>query len=439
MESVFQIETHHGSRPEELTKKNTDQDRIEHALINITSKLTSKILLSDALSDAYETLRPIIPFDRLGIALLDSARENLVLKWVRSQKPFNLVTVGYSAPIEGSSLKKILETGTPRIINDLNLYLRTSPQSHPTQRLVAEGIQSSLTFPLVHEQQCIGVIFFSSTKKNAYDTQHIRIFKPVATQLSLIVVLCELFSMSKDTAGSEQTFRTTLHDLRAPLAILKGFVSLLADDMTANIEESHEILNMMKKNCSSMEQLLNDLVEVNSMGHTLSLKKEPVRLESFLQEIKVIAQQIANKKEVQVNLEIPSQIPSFLQFDREKIKRVFENLVTNAVKYSKRGTSIIIGLKNLVSTIEFFVRDEGVGIKSEELNKLFKEFGKTSSRPTESESSTGLGLFIVKKIVELHGGSARAESIVGKGSTLYFTIPLLGSDSTTSMDCNYAF
>lgn len=132
---------------------------------------------------------------------------------------------------------------------------------------------------------------------------------------------------------------------------------------------------------------------------------------------------MASKKSMDFKLECVGDISGNAVFNSLNVRRVIDNLISNAVKYSKRGSMIRMVVTVTNTTLHFDVIDQGLGIPHTEFEKLFQEFGKTSVRPTEGESSSGIGLAVVKKIVEQHGGQVSMRSEVGKGSTFSFWIP----------------
>ena len=121
---------------------------------------------------------------------------------------------------------------------------------------------------------------------------------------------------------------------------------------------------------------------------------------------------------------VESDLPDTLEIDFERINQVIDNLVTNSVKFSKRNTCVTLAVCRDGDKICFSVIDQGPGIPGNDQARLFQEFGKTSVQPTEGESSTGLGLFIVKRIIELHHGNVLVESELGLGSKFVFSFPI---------------
>jgi signal transduction histidine kinase len=116
-------------------------------------------------------------------------------------------------------------------------------------------------------------------------------------------------------------------------------------------------------------------------------------------------------------------IPS-LSIDQNKIEQVLNNIISNAIKYSNKDKNILISVTKKAEDIIFSVQDQGQGIPPEELSKLFQPFQVTSTKSTDGEKSTGLGLSIIKKIIEFHKGQVWVESEFGVGTTLYFSLPI---------------
>ncbi len=133
----------------------------------------------------YDVLRDYIPFDRIGVALLDPG-DRLRARWARAEYEEVDLYIGWTAPLS-DSLRRVLETGEPRIINDLRVYRREHPSSIATQRILYEGIHSNLTCPLVVDGEPIGVIFFSSRRTGCYRDAHTALFQSIADRVARAV------------------------------------------------------------------------------------------------------------------------------------------------------------------------------------------------------------------------------------------------------------
>ena len=172
--------------------------------MRITERINRGLMLDEILDSLYEEMRQVIPYNRIGFSLIDEQRGVVVARWARSDRPM-LLTSGYEAQLSGSTLEQIVETAQPRILNDLEAYLREKPQSESTELMVREGMRSSLTCPLIVEGKPVGFVFFSSVDKETYRKVHVGFFQQIAGQLSTIVEKGRLYAeLAEQKATIEQ-------------------------------------------------------------------------------------------------------------------------------------------------------------------------------------------------------------------------------------------
>nr|WP_321272407.1 sensor domain-containing diguanylate cyclase [uncultured Tolumonas sp.] len=163
-------------------------------LQEISAEICQGSLLDDVLERIYSTFKQVIPFDRIGCALISNDQQIVKAHWAKTDQPEKIkLAHGYTSPLSGSSLESILHSQQPRILNDLSEYLVTHPNSKSTRLIVAEGIQSSLTCPLIIDAQPVGFLFFSSKQKNTYLDVHQRIFIHIARQVSVLIEKSRLY------------------------------------------------------------------------------------------------------------------------------------------------------------------------------------------------------------------------------------------------------
>ncbi|MCW9087998.1 MAG: sensor domain-containing diguanylate cyclase [Gammaproteobacteria bacterium] len=154
----------------------------------ISQGISRGLFAHEVLERVYDTFHQLIPYDRIGCALISEDRCSVRACWAKSNYPDSMrITQGYQAELAGSSLETILDTGAPRILNDLEAYLEAHPDSVSTQLIVAEGIRSSLTCPLIAEGKPVGFLFFSSREKDTYRPEHQRTFLEIAAYLSVLM------------------------------------------------------------------------------------------------------------------------------------------------------------------------------------------------------------------------------------------------------------
>ena len=173
----------------------TLETRTEQAarLAAITQKVNEGLVLEDVLDLVYESFRSLFPYDRIGLSLMAQEGHIVRAHWARSEAREIKLKAGYAATLAGSSLERIIKTGQPRILSDLEDYLEKNPQSDSTRKIVAEGMRSSLTCPLIALGKPFGFLFFSSMKKNAYNEVHQEFFREIAGQLSVILEKSRLY------------------------------------------------------------------------------------------------------------------------------------------------------------------------------------------------------------------------------------------------------
>jgi signal transduction histidine kinase len=214
------------------------------------------------------------------------------------------------------------------------------------------------------------------------------------------------------------------HDLRSPIGNIRNLAELILDqDGEIGQDERVEVVTMIRNLSQGMMNLLNDLLDITTIeSGKIDLQPTPVAMRPYLREIEHYHRLLAEHKKIQLIIEVADNL-SMAVFDKERIRQVLNNLLSNAIKFSPMHTVVRLQVHPTPPGIEFSVIDQGQGIRSEEQNKLFGAFQRTSTKPTAGEHSTGLGLSICKKIIELHGGSIGVESEVGRGSRFFFVLP----------------
>ena len=231
--------------------------------------------------------------------------------------------------------------------------------------------------------------------------------------------------LSKANAAKDRFLGMCAHDLRNPLSSIRGLAELMAEDVLGELSgEQLEIVQTIHGASQSMLQLVNELLDVATIeaGH-LKLKKEPTSVVEIVEKSVHLSNIEAAKKSTRIELVRLSSNP-LVNVDRNKIRQVADNLISNAVKYSPRGSVITVLILSDETGAGFAVRDTGPGIPESERHKLFKDYGRLSSVPTGDEKSTGLGLAICRKIVEAHDGTIGVENIPGRGCEFVVRLPL---------------
>jgi len=213
------------------------------------------------------------------------------------------------------------------------------------------------------------------------------------------------------------------HDLRSPLGSVRGFSKLLMEELSEAISADHrEFLEIIYQQSKHMLTLVNDLLDVAVIeSGKLDLRVYPDNLIEVIEKRIRLFHHKLNKKNIHLSRHFDT-IPK-ISFDRTRIAQVIDNLLSNAIKFSPNNSQIKLGVYRVEHQIRIDVTDEGPGIPLEHQPHIFGAFQKFRKKQVGSESSTGLGLSIVKRIIDAHGGTIKVMSETDSGTTMSFTLP----------------
>jgi two-component system phosphate regulon sensor histidine kinase PhoR len=246
----------------------------------------------------------------------------------------------------------------------------------------------------------------------------------------IVAVLRDLTETERVEKTRRDFIANVSHELRTPLTSIQGYTETLIDTIPEDSAPTREFLEIIRKNTVRMSRLTEDLLTLARVesGET-RFETEPVPPIELLHDAEESFREIARGQGVDLQIMDEREgtgsaetLPSVLA-DREAIHQVFSNLIDNAMKYGRSGARIELGARSAQRGIEFYVRDFGAGISSEHLPRLFERFYRVDKARSRESGGTGLGLAIAKHIMRAHGGSIRAESELGHGSTFAFTLP----------------
>lgn len=217
------------------------------------------------------------------------------------------------------------------------------------------------------------------------------------------------------------------HEIRTPMNAILGFLHLL-ENSPIN-EEQAEDIQIMKESANTLLAIINDVLDVSKIeAGKVELENIPFDLRSTLESAVVPFGVIARGKSVEINMMISKEIPQKVKGDPTRLKQVITNLIGNALKFTDVGAiklevTSAVSVNSSIVPIQFEVKDSGIGIQAESLQKLFMPFVQADSSSTRKYGGTGLGLTICKSIIEMMNGDISVKSIFGKGTTFIFTVP----------------
>lgn len=257
--------------------------------------------------------------------------------------------------------------------------------------------------------------------------------KPMLSRQQLEEELVEtnarLFQATERLEQMERTrtelFSNLSHDLRSPLTALVSSVGLLKSDPEMSPEHREELLSLMERRLHSMQALINDMLLLTRVENPqFPLKLQQVDMGAFLEEFFCECETDGKYSDRRLSLVLPAGKEVTVAIDPEQMVRVLDNLFTNALKYSSQGTKITLEGVCEERVYIIRVRDEGMGIGSEDLPRIFDRSFRVNKSRSPEDGSSGLGLAIAKGIVEKHGGEILCESRLGEGTVFEIRLPI---------------
>lgn len=217
------------------------------------------------------------------------------------------------------------------------------------------------------------------------------------------------------------------HDLRSPAASIQSALELLLDESTGPLNSVQaELVKLAHQASHHLLELINDFLDYSQIeAGYLRLDIGPVDIAEIVSEAVAYAEVLAQPRRQTISVDIPSDLPK-AQGDAQRLRQVLDNLLSNAIKYTPEGGRITVTVRLTQDAFAISVQDTGIGIPPEELPNLFSKYHRARDARSRGIKGTGLGLLIVKEIVEAHGGRIEVQSEPGRGST--FTVFLPRSD-----------
>ncbi len=230
--------------------------------------------------------------------------------------------------------------------------------------------------------------------------------------------------LSESNRFKNEILSITSHDLKGPLSNIKTLASFIADNKYDNHEELIQYSKLIRDTANNLNILVKNLLDNAALDlGKFELDIKPTELSEMVNDLVKQQKYVAALKDQKL-LVYYDLLTNYVAFvDELRLKQALENLVSNALKFTPQGGTITIAVTKNATHTRVEVKDQGPGLTDEDKKHLFKEFKKLSARPTGKESSTGLGLTIVKKIIDLHNGKVWAESIYGQGSSFIIEVP----------------
>jgi PAS domain S-box-containing protein len=462
-------------RAEEALRKRTE----EISLLYEVGRQFSRTLDLERIYDTLHYLvSSVMDCDGLFVSSYD-CKDNLIRRtYARHER--QRLDVSQFPPIplepEGRGIQSVvIRTGEPLLIRDYEARLKRTKTSYDEDedRVVHEEIpddadrtRSAIIVPLKLEGQVVGVVQVSSCEYDAYTEDDLRFLEALALQVAVASNNALLYQQAQHEIAERQRAEAALekerallarrvaertaelsaanaelaraarlkdeflasmsHELRTPLNAVLGLSEALQEQVYGSLNEKQlKSLRSIEESGRHLLALINDILDVSKIeAGKLEFEIGPVSVELVCQASLGLIKQDAHKKQLKISSIFESAVTT-LQADKRRLKQILVNLLSNAVKFTPEGGAVgleVVGDAER-EVVHFTVWDTGIGISPEEIERLFQPFVQLDSSLSRQYTGTGLGLALVRRLTELHGGGVSVESEVGKGSRFTVSLP----------------
>ncbi|MCO5250188.1 MAG: PAS domain S-box protein [Candidatus Kapabacteria bacterium] len=442
--------THFVSVKEDITERKKNEELLKHhsELQQILLKIASEYIhvrLDDFEKSVNESLEEMGRFakaDRAYIFEYNWGKEQLTNthEWC-AENIIPQKNVLQNLPVQNLPIlvEKHLQ-GEDVFISDIN----SLPEDSNLRRIMKEQeIKSLITLPMMDGKDCIGFVGFDWVKsQHEYSDEEkllLSLFAQMLVNVKSRLTLEQNLIIEKEKAEESDRLKSAFlanmsHEIRTPMNGILGFTELLLDpDLTS--EEKEEYISIVKQSGQRMLNTVNDIVEISRIEAgivTVVLKEVDVQ-QRLAEIIRFFTTEAINKGlKLILENEVPKTV-TVISTDQSKLDSILTNLIKNAIKYTESGM-IKVGCMIQEDSLEFYVKDTGIGIPAERQQAIFERFIQADIVDKMARQGSGLGLAISRAYVEMLGGKIWVESEESKGSTFYFTLPCTSKPAAETID-----
>jgi signal transduction histidine kinase len=410
-------------------------------ILEISRELTTTVALGPLLSKIVHTAAQLTDSERASILLRDTRTGELRFRTATGAQSAQLMDI--PVPIEGSIAGAVLTSSEPLIIGDA----RTDPRHFAgVGQKTGLETRSLLAVPLQVKERCIGVLEAMNKHDDLeFSQEDVDLLMALAAQAAVAIENARLvgaLQQAYERLGELDKLKSDFisiasHELRTPLSLILLYAAMLREDLGEGAKSQLDpVLRAATRLKGIMETMLNlSYLETGEM----SLKPAEFDLRAAVKEACEDYQALADTAGLELSTRLPEdEMPVYA--DREKIRVVLDNLISNAVKFTPSGGHVRVALSRRGNDLEMSIADTGIGIPPDDLERVFERFYQVEDHMTRQQGGMGLGLSIVKGLVDLHGGRVWAESVLGRGSRFVTVLPLrVPEDTSTGVSATGVF
>ena len=423
----------------DITKRRQAEDDLRYlnrelALLNRAARVvTSKLDLDEVLIAILEEVRHLLGVVAGSVWLLTPSGEGLVCR--QATGPNNELVRGWQLSLDEGLASWSLTHNEGVIVPDA---LADDRYFTSVDQLTGLQLRSLLTVPLRRKGEAIGVIQVVDTEVDSFQPLDLRLLESLAATAAVAIENARLYATEQErvialnkalaqqrelTRLKDQFVQNVSHELRTPLALIRGFSELLESgdlgELKPNQQKPISVISRRSRMLTDIVQDLTTMWEADKVKQ----EYEPVDLASLISEMSEGFQLSAEKEGLILATELAASETQIMGHEGH-LRRMYDNLISNAIKFTPEGGQITVRLAQQDSQLLLEVSDTGIGIPKEEQERVFERFYQVDGSMTRRYGGTGLGLALVKEIVEVHQGDIEIYSVPGEGSTFKIKLPI---------------
>ena len=361
-----------------------------------------------------------------GQAALAAANAHLFLNVEASRRQLEAILNSTPDPVLVTDPQNRLMLANPAAAKVVGVDIAKS-SGQAVEELIQQKSLLNLLQAAPSERQSAEIVFNGGRTYLATASSVVAEGRPVGR----VCILRDVTHFKELDSMKSEFVATVSHDLRSPLTLMRGYATML--EMVGELNDQQQgYVRKIVSGVENMSRLVNNLLDLGRIEIGVGLQVENVPVRDILDRVVGALQLQANQKDISLSVEVAPDLPAVVEADQALLHQGVYNLVENAIKYTPNGGQVFVRVRAVQANLLFEIQDDGIGIASSDLPRLFEKFYRGKQRDARAQHGTGLGLAIVRSIAERHGGKVWVESELGKGSTFFLQVPLTQSKSIPS-------
>ena len=388
-------------------------------LYDIAKAVTSTLNFTEVLNTIAQQATKAMNAKACSIRLLDEERRQL---WIGAAHG---LSEEYLSKGSVDLNKSLVDRGALRGKPVAVLDVTKDPGFQYPEEARKEGIRSVLCVPLSVREQAIGVLRLYTAEIHRFTDEEIEFLSTLASQGAVAIENARTYQRLEDLEQAKSDFVFAVaHELKAPVAAIQSILRVLLEGYAGEIfQKQKELIGRAERRLIALQSLIRDLLALGALKGALpETKKTDVILNGVVNRVIDTLRPEIEEKNIEFTVEVPDTLLT-IQGNDEDLERLVSNLLENAVKYTPPRGKVRLQLGLDPHTLRLVVSDTGIGISPESMPRIFEEFYRAKNAKEMGQEGTGLGLSLVKHIVDRYHGEVRVETKLGEGSTFIVTLP----------------